>query len=55
MAAALESRYEHSAWEVIDLDALGQGQQVMRARGHKHFWGIGRHLLGSQLFDYWIV
>jgi len=53
MAAALESRYEHSAWEVIDLDALGQGQQVMRARGHKHFWGIGRHLLGSQLFDYW--
>lgn len=53
MASALEPRYEHSAWEVLDLDALGQGQQVMHARGHKHFWGIGRHLLGSQLFDYW--
>ena len=53
MASALQPRYEHSAWEVIDLDALGQGQQVMHARGHKHFWGIGRHLLGSQLFDYW--
>jgi catechol 2,3-dioxygenase-like lactoylglutathione lyase family enzyme len=53
LASALQSRYEHSAWEVIDLDALGQGQQIMRARGHKHFWGIGRHLLGSQLFDYW--
>jgi hypothetical protein len=53
LASALQSRYEHSAWEVIDLDALGQGQQVMMARGHKHFWGIGRHLLGSQLFDYW--
>jgi hypothetical protein len=53
LANALEPRYEHSAWEVIDLDALGQGQQVMHARGHKHFWGIGRHLLGSQLFDYW--
>lgn len=53
LASALQPRYEHSAWEVIDLDALGQGQQVMHARGHKHFWGIGRHLLGSQLFDYW--
>lgn len=53
LANALVPRYEHSAWEVIDLDALGQGQQVMHARGHKHFWGIGRHILGSQLFDYW--
>lgn len=53
LASALQPRYEHSAWEVIDLDALGQGQQIMHARGHKHFWGIGRHLLGSQLFDYW--
>ena len=53
LASALQPRYEHSAWEVTDLDALGQGQQIMRVRGHKHFWGIGRHLLGSQLFDYW--
>lgn len=53
LASALQPRYEHSAWEVIDLDALGQGQQVMHACGHKHFWGIGRHVLGSQLFDYW--
>lgn len=53
LASALQPRYEHSAWEVVDLDALGQGQQIMRARGHKHFWGLGRHLLGSQLFDYW--
>jgi catechol-2,3-dioxygenase len=53
IAGGLESRYEHSAWEVLDLDALGQGQQVMRANGHRHVWGIGRHVLGSQLFDYW--
>ncbi|NJD32986.1 MAG: biphenyl-2,3-diol 1,2-dioxygenase [Gammaproteobacteria bacterium] len=53
IVGGLESRYEHSAWEVLDLDALGQGQQVMRAGGHHHLWGIGRHLLGSQLFDYW--
>ena len=50
---AIEEKYEHSAYEVIDLDALGQGQQVLRAQGHRHMWGIGRHILGSQLFDYW--
>jgi hypothetical protein len=50
---AIEEKYEHSAYEVTDLDALGQGQQVLRAQGHKHMWGIGRHILGSQLFDYW--
>jgi hypothetical protein len=53
IVGGLESRYEHSAWEVQDLDALGQGQQVMHAAGHAHLWGIGRHVLGSQLFDYW--
>lgn len=53
IAGGIETRYEHSAWEVLDIDALGQGQQVMRARGHQHMWGIGRHVLGSQLFDYW--
>lgn len=53
IASGLEPAYEHSAYEVADLDALGQGQQVMKAAGHKHFWGIGRHVLGSQLFDYW--
>jgi hypothetical protein len=50
----IEEKYEHSAYEVLDLDALGQGQQVLRAQGHRHLWGIGRHLLGSQLFDYWL-
>lgn len=50
---AIEEKYEHSAYEVIDLDALGQGQQVLHAQGHTHMWGIGRHILGSQLFDYW--
>ena len=53
LVGALEEKYEHSAYEVVDLDALGQGQQVLRAAGHSHMWGIGRHLLGSQLFDYW--
>jgi len=45
--------YLHSAYEVIDIDAIGQGQQYLRSKQYKHVWGIGRHLLGSQLFDYW--
>lgn len=53
IVGAIEEKYEHSAYEVIDLDALGQGYQVLRAHGYRHVWGIGRHLLGSQLFDYW--
>ena len=54
LVGALEDKFEHSAYEVPDLDALGQGQQVLRARGHRHLWGLGRHVLGSQLFDYWL-
>jgi hypothetical protein len=54
IVGGIEEKYEHSAYEVVDLDALGQGQQVLRAQGHRHLWGIGRHLLGSQLFDYWV-
>lgn len=43
----------HCAYEVVDADAVGMGQRVMRARGWTHAWGIGRHILGSQIFDYW--
>jgi len=53
LAGGLEEKYEHSAYEVVDLDALGQGHNVLRANGHRHMWGVGRHVLGSQLFDYW--
>jgi len=53
LAGGIEEKYEHSAYEVVDLDAIGQGQQVLRAKGHSHLWGIGRHLIGSQIFDYW--
>jgi catechol 2,3-dioxygenase-like lactoylglutathione lyase family enzyme len=43
----------HSAFEVLDLDDLMCGQQHLKARGHVHEWGIGRHVEGSQIFDYW--
>jgi hypothetical protein len=43
----------HVSTETLDIEAVGQGQQFLRARGWTHFWGIGRHVLGSQVFDYW--
>ena len=45
--------YSHSAFELVDADAVGMGQRILQERGWKHAWGIGRHILGSQIFDYW--
>ncbi|MCP1647951.1 VOC family protein [Pseudomonas nitroreducens] len=53
LAQGFMPAYSHSAYEVIDADAVGIGQRVLRERGWKHAWGIGRHILGSQIFDYW--
>jgi hypothetical protein len=43
----------HVSFETLDLESVGQGNQHLRARGWMHYWGIGRHILGSQVFDYW--
>jgi hypothetical protein len=46
-------RYIHSAYQVADLDALAAGGQYLLDRGYRRSWGIGRHIQGSQIFDYW--
>jgi len=53
LALSVLTGYGHSAYEVVDADAVGMGQRVLSDRGWKHAWGIGRHILGSQIFDYW--
>ena len=53
LVQGLLPKYNHSAYEVVDADAVGMGQRVLRERGYRHAWGIGRHILGSQIFDYW--
>ncbi|WP_026229711.1 2,4,5-trihydroxytoluene oxygenase [Trinickia symbiotica] len=53
LAQSFMPLYSHSAYEVVDADAIGMGQRVLREQGWKHAWGIGRHILGSQIFDYW--
>jgi glyoxalase/bleomycin resistance protein/dioxygenase superfamily protein len=47
------NRYVHSAYQVSDLDALAVGGEYLRERGYSRSWGIGRHIQGSQIFDYW--
>lgn len=53
LAQGFMPAYSHSAYELVDADAVGMGQRVLRERGWKHAWGMGRHILGSQIFDYW--
>lgn len=53
LALGPANRYIHSAYEVSDLDALAAGGEYLRERGYYRSWGIGRHIQGSQLFDYW--
>lgn len=43
----------HAAFEVGGLDDLMKGHSFLKARGRDHAWGVGRHILGSQIFDYW--
>ena len=43
----------HMGFEVHDFDDLGAGQQYLYKKKRHHMWGIGRHLLGSQIYDYW--
>jgi hypothetical protein len=46
-------QYVHSAYQVADLDAVATGGEYLREQGYHRAWGIGRHIQGSQIFDYW--
>jgi catechol 2,3-dioxygenase-like lactoylglutathione lyase family enzyme len=52
-AADNKTRFDHSAFEVIDIDDLMQGGAYLSQKGRQHSWGVGRHIQGSQIFDYW--
>ena len=53
LALGPANRYIHSAYQVCDLDALAAGGEHLTDRGYFRSWGIGRHIQGSQIFDYW--
>lgn len=44
----------HFSFEVPDIDAVFLDHQYLKSVGkYEHLWGVGRHFLGSQVFDYW--
>lgn len=43
----------HSAFEVHDFDMQQLGHDFLMSKGYELCWGVGRHVLGSQIFDYW--
>jgi catechol 2,3-dioxygenase-like lactoylglutathione lyase family enzyme len=47
------AKFNHAAFEVLDLDDLMSGHDHLQAKSHTPQWGVGRHVLGSQIFDYW--
>jgi catechol 2,3-dioxygenase-like lactoylglutathione lyase family enzyme len=44
---------DHAGFVTLDWDDLMLGHQHLKAAGHVHDWGIGRHIMGSEVFDYW--
>ncbi len=55
LAMLLQPRteYVHSAYQLTDLDEVAASGAYLRERGYRHAWGLGRHIQGSQIFDYW--
>ena len=43
----------HAAFEVANIDDLMLGHQHLKASKREQAWGVGRHIMGSQVFDYW--
>ncbi|KAI1776941.1 trihydroxytoluene oxygenase [Hypoxylon cercidicola] len=48
-----KQRVHHCSFEVHDFDTQLLGHQWLERKNYKPVWGVGRHLLGSQIFDYW--
>jgi catechol 2,3-dioxygenase-like lactoylglutathione lyase family enzyme len=47
------SAFMHAAFEVANFDDLMLGHAHLKAASRTPAWGVGRHILGSQIFDYW--
>jgi catechol 2,3-dioxygenase-like lactoylglutathione lyase family enzyme len=45
--------FNHAAFEVADVNDVMAGHAHLKVKGHDQSWGVGRHILGSQIFDYW--
>ena len=45
--------FNHAAFEVRDIEDVLSGHSLLKDKNYTSVWGIGRHYLGSQVFDYW--
>ncbi|KAI1340072.1 Glyoxalase/Bleomycin resistance protein/Dihydroxybiphenyl dioxygenase [Xylariaceae sp. FL0016] len=48
-----KSYMHHTSYEVADFDTQLIGHEYLAKKGWESVWGVGRHILGSQIFDYW--
>lgn len=47
-------RLQHVSFEVQNFDDVMAGHDhLTRNKSYKHVWGVGRHRLGGQIYDYW--
>ncbi|KAL2825363.1 MFS transporter [Aspergillus cavernicola] len=53
MTTNTTTHIHHCSFEVHDFDTQKLGHQWLASKGYKSVWGVGRHILGSQIFDYW--
>ena len=44
---------DHAAFVALDWDDLMLGHEHLKKGGYRHEWGVGRHIMGSEIFDYW--
>lgn len=50
---AEETGVHHCSFEFQDLDAVMGAHDYLVNKGYRLECGVGRHLIGSQIFDYW--
>ncbi|BFM14743.1 VOC family protein [Maricurvus nonylphenolicus] len=54
LALSPELGHVHTAFEVDSMEEVAMAKDWLEKRKqYKHSWGMGRHILGSQIFDYW--
>jgi catechol 2,3-dioxygenase-like lactoylglutathione lyase family enzyme len=53
LACSDQAKAHHISFEVQGLDDVGAGGRWLELQGYTRLWGVGRHMLGGQIFDYW--
>lgn len=48
-----EAGVHHCSFEMQDIDAVFGAHDYLMDKGYRLECGVGRHLVGSQIFDYW--